>query len=240
MSSTDMGTTGFTSLDADLLFGLSRLDTCTVANAIECTGVRLRNEGYMNATVGCLTPALAPLVGYAFTLRVRTSEPPIAGHEFVDRVDWWDRLLAVPSPRVLVVEDVNDHPASGSVLGDVHANIYRALGCAGVITNGAVRDLPGLEQLGFPAFAAHVSVSHAYTHVIDVGGPVTVGGLKVRAGDLMHGDRHGVLSIPLDIAFRLPLIAEQNHRRERSIIDFCNSPQFTIDGLKALLEQSSQ
>ena len=61
-------------------------------------------------------------------------------------------------------------------------NIYWALGCAGVITNGAVRDLPALRRLGFPAFASHVSVSHAYAHVVEVGRPVTVGGLKVHTG----------------------------------------------------------
>jgi regulator of RNase E activity RraA len=219
----------------ELAVALRRLDTCAIANAIECTGVRLRNEGFADATIACQVAAPRPLVGYAFTLRLRTSDPPIEGRDFTDRVDWWDRLLEIPEPRVLVVEDADTGPATGSFLGEVHANIYRALGCAGVVTNGAVRDLPGLEALGFPAFASHVAVSHAYAHVVEVGEPVTIGGLRIAAGDLMHGDQHGVLSVPLSVAPRLPRIADRLHRRERAIIELCRSPHFSVDALKALL-----
>jgi regulator of RNase E activity RraA len=226
-------------LPAQLMAELGRLDTCSVANAIEVTGVRLRNEGYVDSTVTCLVPTDAPLLGHAFTLTVRTSEPPIGGSRFVDRIDWWDRLLALPEPRVLVVQDVQGHPGSGSFLGEVHATLYQALGCAGIVTNGAVRDLPHLERLGFAAFAAHVSVSHAYAHVIDFGKPVTVGGLQIRTGELMHGDRHGVLSIPLEIAPDLPRIHARNRRRELAIIEYCRSPGRTVEGLRALLQEPS-
>lgn len=222
-------------LSPEQFAALRRLDTCTVANAIEATGVRLRNEGYMDSGIACLFPALPPLIGYALPLRVRTSEPPIEGRAFIDRVDWWDQLLAVPEPRVLVVEDVHSHPGTGSFLGEVHANIYRALGCAGIITNGAVRDIPALSQMSFPVFAAHISVSHAYAHVIEVGGPVEVGGLQVETGDLMHGDWHGVLSVPPVVAGDLPAIAERQKTQEQTIIEFCRSPGFTVEGLKALL-----
>jgi 4-hydroxy-4-methyl-2-oxoglutarate aldolase len=224
---------------AGLAAALRRLDTCAIANAIECTGVRLRNEGFADATIACLVAASRPLVGYAFTLRLRTSDPPIEGLDFADRVDWWDRLLEIPEPRVLVVEDTDTGPATGAFLGEVHANVFRALGCAGVVTNGAVRDLPGLEALGFPAFASHVAVSHAYAHVVEVGEPVTVGGLRVTAGDLLHGDQHGVLGVPLSVAPQLPHIADRLHRRERAIIELCRSPHFSVDALKALLGRLS-
>ncbi len=227
----------YTALDPALLRELGGIDTCTIANAIEVTGVRLRNEGYADSTVACLLPELPPAVGYAFTLRVRTNDPPIDGGDFVDRVDWWDQLLTVPPPRILVVEDVHAEPGTGSFLGEVHASVYRALGCAGIVTNGAVRDLGGLERLGFPAFAGHVAVSHAYAHIIEFGVPVTVGGLEVAPGELMHGDRHGVLAIPIAVAAALPGIVARNRVRERAIIDYCRSPERTVAGLKALLQQ---
>ena len=222
-------------LRADTLESLRNLDTCVTANAIEATAVRLRNEGYADATIRCLFPELRPMLGYALTLRVRTGDPPVEGPAYADRIDWWARFTALPQPRLLVVETVPGGPASGSVLGEVHANIYRSLGCMGFVTNGAVRDVPALRKLGLPVFAAHVCVSHGYAHIVEVGEPVTVGGLTVKTGDLLHGDVHGVLCIPLSVAAQLPAIAAQQRRQERDIIDYCHSPDFSADGLKRLL-----
>jgi regulator of RNase E activity RraA len=224
-------------LNAELLARLRQLDTPTVANAIEFTGVRLRNEGYMDATVRCLFPELAPLLGYALTLRVRTSDPPMQGRRYVENLDWADELLALPVPRVLVVEDVGGGPGSGALVGGVHASIYAALGCAGVVTNGAVRDLPAVRALGFHAFASYVAVSHAYAHIVEVGAPVTVAGLEVSTGDLLHADQHGVLSVPLSVAARLPAIAARREAEERKVVDFCSSQAFTLAGLRRLLQQ---
>jgi regulator of RNase E activity RraA len=235
MTSPASGNSEAAVLATDKFESLRNLDTCTLANAIEATGVRLRNEGYMDSSVRCLFSDMPPLVAYALPLRVRTGEPPIEGLAYVDRVDWWDQLLSLPGPRVLVVEDIEGGPATGSFLGEIHAHIYRSLGCAGIITNGAVRDLPTLRQMAFPVFAGHVSVSHAYAHVVEIGVPVAVGGLEVRTGDLIHADCHGVLAIPLDVAADLPAIALRQKKQEQAIIAFCRSPAFTVEGLKQLL-----
>lgn len=224
-------------LRADQLDALRKLDTCTLANAVERTGSRLRNEGYIDSTVRCLFPELPPLVGYAIPIRVRTGNPPLAGRAYVDRVDWWDQLLVVPEPRILVVEDVQSNAASGSFMGELHAHIYRALGCAGIVTNGAVRDVPALLEMGFQAFASHVSVSHAYAHVVEVGNPAVIGGLEVRLGDLLHGDMHGVLSIPPHVVDELPEIAANQKKIEEIIKAFCASSDFSPEGLRQLLQQ---
>jgi len=221
--------------DPETLQLLRNLDSCAITNAIETTAVRLRNEGYVDASIQCLFPELRPLLGYALTLRVRTGDPPIEGISFVDRVDWWERFLAVPEPRLLVMHAAPGGAASGSVLGEVHANIYRALGCKGIITSGAVRDLPALRRLGFPVFAGHVSVSHGYAHIVEIGEPVSVGGLTIRTGDLLHGDAHGVVSIPLQVAHALPAIVARQKQQEQAVIDYCHSAEFTVEGLKRLL-----
>jgi regulator of RNase E activity RraA len=224
-------------LAPSVLQALQALDTCSLANAIEATGVRLRDEGYADATVRCRFPDLPPLLGYAFTLRVSTTHPKVAGVRYVDHVDWAPQLLAVPEPRVLVVQDVGSDPHTGSFLGEVHANIYRALGCSGVVTDGAVRDLPALRALGFKTFATFVAVSHAYAHVVEAGAPVRVGGMTVRSGELLHGDQHGVLCLPASVAAGLPDIVREQKARERRIVEFCRSPGFNVEGIAALLRQ---
>jgi regulator of RNase E activity RraA len=76
-------------------------------------------------------------------------------------------------------------------------------------------------------FAGNVSVSHAYAHVFDFGGTVEIGGLKVKPGDLIHGDRHGVQTIPLEIADRVPAVAHDILQQRERLIGLCRAPNFT-------------
>jgi regulator of RNase E activity RraA len=209
-------------LEPATLEELRGLDSCSVANAIETFGVRLRNTGFDDSTIRCMFEDFPPLVGYAATVRVRTSEPPMEGDSYYYRLDWLDHLSSVPTPRVLVVEDLDSHPGLGSFVGDVHINILRELGFAGVVTNGAVRNVDAAHALKFQMFARNLSVSHAFAHVFDFGGPVRVGQMHVRPGDLLHGDRHGVQTVPFEIAQRIPSVAQRLNAEERELIEFAN------------------
>jgi 4-hydroxy-4-methyl-2-oxoglutarate aldolase len=221
------------SIDPAALAQLAQLDACTVANAMETFGVRLRNSGFTDANVRCQFDELPPLVGYAATVRIRTVEPPMEGDSYYYRLDWLQHLVSIPAPRVLVVEDMDSHPGLGSFVGDVHANILVALGCAGVVTNGAVRNVEAARALKFQMFAHNVSVSHAFAHVLDFGGNVHVGGLQVRPGDLLHGDRHGVQTVPREIALKIPAVAQQMRTEEKELIDFCHSSTFSLERLRS-------
>ena len=220
-------------LTTEQLEALRRLDACTLANAIEKFHERLRNEGFVDHTVRCLFPQLPPMVGYAATITIRGSLPPTTDGKYIDRTDWWDYILSLPAPRVVVVQDVSSRRGLGSLVGAVHMNILRALHCAGVVTNGSVRDIPAAESDGFHFFAGSVSVSHAYVHIVEIGKPVEVGGLTVKSGDLLHGDLHGVQSVPLDIAGRIPEVAAEITAREQALIALCRSPEFSVEKLRA-------
>lgn len=219
---------------------LGRLDACTLANAIETFGARLRNEGFADNSVRCQFPERPPMLGYAATIKVRGSAPPTTDGQYADRTDWWDYILSVPGPRVVVVQDVATKVGLGSLLGAVHINILAALGCVGAVTNGAVRDLHAVRQMAFPLFAGSVSVSHAYIHIVEFGTPVEIGGLKIQSGDLLHGDLHGIQSIPAEIAGRIPLAAAKIVAREQSLIALCRSKEFSLEKLRAAVarEQS--
>jgi regulator of RNase E activity RraA len=138
---------------------------------------------------------------------------------------------------MVVVEDADERPGVGSFVGEVHANILKALGCVGYATNGSVRDLPAMHKLGFQVFAAHVSVTHAYRHIVEFGEPVSVGGLMVASGDIVYGDCHGLLTIPENIVERLPATAEEMWKAEREVIALCQSPDFSVDRLRTVVRE---
>jgi 4-hydroxy-4-methyl-2-oxoglutarate aldolase len=219
------------------LEAIRTLDTCTVSNAIERLNVRLRNEGFINGTVRCRFPNLEPMLGYAVTGRIRSSSPPVSGRCYYDRMDFWQYVATIPEPRVLVLQDIDHAPGVGAFVGEIHANIGLALKCVGCITNGAVRDLPPVKTLGFHLFSGSVSVSHAYAHLTDFGAPVEIGGLKIMPGDLMHGDRHGIQSIPLESVPGIPAEAQKILVAESRLIQYCRSPQFSLAGLAEKLKK---
>jgi len=220
-------------LTPDLIGALQRLDACAISNAVETFDCRLRNEGFVDGRIHAMFDDLDPMVGHAVTVRIHCSSPPAVGRTYWDRTDWWNYIVTVPSPRIVVVEDADERAGLGAFIGDVHANILTALGCVGCVTNGSVRDLPAVHAIQFQMFAAHAGVSHAYVHIVDFGGPVTIGGLCVQSGDVLYGDRHGVLNIPLEVVAQVPAVAERMLAAERKVVALCQSGPVSLEQLGA-------
>jgi len=206
--------------------------TCAIANAIETLNLRLRNEGYSSGTLRSFGANSKPIVAHAVTVRIRCSSPPPDGHDYLESTQWWNYVLSVPAPRIVVIQDVDPNPGAGALVGEVHANILRALGCVGVATNGAIRDMPALRRLDFHAYARTLSVSHGYSHIVDMAHPIEVEGLKISPGDLMHGDVHGLLTIPRGAEELIVTAAERLSERERTIIELCQRDEFAIEPLR--------
>ncbi len=221
-------------LTQDELAALRRLSSPTVSNAIETLNVRHRDEGFMDHSVRCMFPELGVMVGYAVTA-VYQAAVPAPSHRPPPLRAYWEYVQTMPAPRVVVGLDMDDKPGLGANWGDVQANIHRALGCIGGITNGAVRDLDEVRALGFHFFAAHVAVSHAYSHLVDFGVPVRIGGLTVHPGDLIHADQHGVVLIPQEVARDVIAAAERVAADEAAIIAVCQSPDFSVERLQAAI-----
>ncbi len=221
-------------LTAAELDALRAITSPTVCNAIETFKVRPRNEGFMDSTIQCRFPDLEPMVGYAVTAKIRAGERP---EQALAPWDMWSEMEKVPRPRIVVIEDLDyPHPV-GSFWGEVNGSVYKGLGAIGTVTNGGVRDLPEVRATGFHFFSSCILVSHAYIHLVEVDTPVNVGGLTVSPGDLLHGDEHGVTSIPMEIARDLAKAADAVEARERVIIDFARSPECSPDGLRRLFQQ---
>ncbi len=176
----------------------------------------------MGMEIRCLFPELGPLVGYAATGTIRARGRPA----HADQTALYEHVRTVPGPRVVVVQDLDQPPGWGSLWGEVNATIFGALGCAGCVTDGCVRDLKEARAMRFHFFARGPGVSHAYVRVESAGEPVTVGGLRVSPKDLIHADQHGVLLIPKEIAAELPAAAERVIAGEQSLLGWVRSPDF--------------
>lgn len=218
-------------LPVGVLSALERFDTPTLANAIEAFDVRSRAEGFASASVRAIFPEERTVLGRAVTGKIRSASPSREGYA---RRAWWDHVLQVPGPRIVVFEDVDDTPGVGAFWGEVQGNIHRALGCVGVVTNGSVRDLNEARAIPFHYFAGGVSVSHAYVRIVEFGREVTVGGLTVAEGDLIAADQHGVLSIPIALADKLPAAADRLIEREQTIVRLCRSHDLDLDELERI------
>jgi 4-hydroxy-4-methyl-2-oxoglutarate aldolase len=216
------------------LDALKKFGTPTLANAIETFNVTPPTAGFCGPEMRCRFPEMETMIGYAVTARVSADQPPSAVRPPVYEPDYWRYIVAQPAPRVAVVQDIDTQPV-GALWGEVNSTIHQALGCVGMVTQGGARDLEEVRRIGFHYFSTHVLVSHGYGVFVDYGGPVRVAGLSVRTGDLLAGDRHGVLLIPagIDLA-ELADVAARIETLEQEIFRFCRSPQFNIEGLTAI------
>jgi 4-hydroxy-4-methyl-2-oxoglutarate aldolase len=214
-------------LTATQLEQLRRIDSPTIANAIETFGVRPHTSGFMGADIRCLMPELGTMVGYAVTV---TADSQTDGKPFDPRV-WWDVLNAInasPKPAVLVFQDIGPRPTHSCHFGDGMATITSRLGAIGLVTNGGVRDLAGVRALGFRFFAAGVVVSHGNFLVVSTGHPVEVSGVRIEPGDLIHGDENGVVLIPAEVGARVIDAANKVITEESELIGYYRSEAFSL------------
>jgi 4-hydroxy-4-methyl-2-oxoglutarate aldolase len=208
-------------LEPPVLEALRRYDTPTLSNAVEAFDILPRDQGFASMDIRCMFPDLGPMVGYAATATIRAR-----GRGSDDQSPLWAHVQALPGPRVVVVQDLDEPPGHGALWGEVNASLFTALDCAGVVTDGCVRDLDEVRAIGFHFFARGPGVSHAYVRVESAGAPVEVGGLRIEPGDLLHADKHGVLLIPHDLAAELPAAADRIIAREQTFIRWLRSPDF--------------
>jgi regulator of RNase E activity RraA len=184
---------------------------------------------------------LPPLVGIARTASIRAAHPSdlpaAAARELSDA--YYAYIDKGPKPSVVVIQDLDGHHGYGCHWGEVNSSIHKGFGCGGVITDGGVRDLPDIAE-GFQMLAGSVLPSHAYVHVVDYGRPVSVAGMRVRDGDLIHADQHGAVVIPHEVAAKVKKAAKLVQARERVIIEASRQSGFNIEKLRAAQGKSAE
>ena len=138
----------------------------------------------------------------------------------------------LPGPAVVVFQDLDDPPAAAT-FGEVMCTTYKAFGAAGLITSGAGRDLDQVEVLNFPCFTSGTICAHGYCHFPSLNVPVHVGGVLVHPGDLLHGDRNGVTTIPNEIASAVARACKEYTDAEAVVMDYLKRPAVDPKGFAA-------
>jgi regulator of RNase E activity RraA len=216
------------------LEALTAFDTPTICNALELIVPERRSIGFNRRPLVAPFPDLKPIVGYARTATIRSREPHSRSKAETRalRMGWYEHVAAAPLPSIAVIQDV-DGPDSGfgAFWGEVQTHVHQALGCVGVVTDGSVRDIDAMAT-GFVVLAGSIMPSHAHVDVVDFGRTVSVAGMIVSAGDLVHADRHGAVVIPPDAVHKLPEACAVLARREKVILDACKAPGFSVERLR--------
>ncbi len=201
------------------LAALAKFDTPTISNTIELFEVRPRAAGYMDGRIRACFPEMPPAVGYAATATMRCAEPRREGDVYGSLDEQVARFGELAGPAMVVFQDLDDPPLAAT-FGEIMCTTYRAFGASGLITSGGARDLDQVRRLGFPAFSNGAICSHGYSHIVDLHGAVRVGGLTVHAGDLIHADTNGVVTIPLEIAAQVADAAVEFMAAEAILLDY--------------------
>lgn len=219
-------------MDDSLLAVLRTVDTPTVCNAIEVAQGQRGFANFTRATMIASDPAGGALVGYARTAKIAATDPPMEAPDVIRarRMDYYRHMAAGPRPALAVIEDVDPVPL-GAYWGEINTNVHKALGLSGALTNGVIRDLGDLPK-GFPLVGGAVGPSHGFVHIRDIGTPVTVFGMSVSDGDLVHADRHGALVVPADVIPDLAAAIAQMQATEAVLLDAVRGKSLSIEAFE--------
>ena len=197
-----------------ILEQLQKFDTPMLANTIDYIDPTPQAEIYLAGTIESMTPSVGPTTGMAVTCVADTSTP--GGEPDVDL--FYQQLEAIQKmnePVVWVVQTVGSRPDHECVMGDGMGKLLYAAGCVGVVTDGGVRDIPGLTRIPFAAYARLKTVHHCPMRFTRGNEPVVVGGVSIKQGDVIHAGPEGVIRIPSACLPELPEAALRMQAFER-------------------------
>ena len=221
-------------MDPALLELLRRVDTPSVCNAIEVAQGRRGFDAFTRGTMLCSAPEEPAVVGYAATARISALRPPTEDPATIRtrRMAYYRMMAEAPQPSVAVIEDVDFPDCVGAYWGEINTTVHKGFGMAGALTNGVMRDLGDLAP-GFPVVAGSIGPSHGFVHVLENAVPVTIFGLRVAPGDLVHADRHGAVVVPPEVIPRLAGAIARMQATEKLVLGPARAPGFDFAAFEA-------
>ena len=189
-----------------MLEELKNFDTPSITNVVAtyptsplCLGLYnpWTENWYTDQTIRCMYPELGRLVGHAVTCVYSVPDPNYNRLTWADVVDALD---AMPKPTILVLEQKFPPQIAGKVglAGGNMVSAMKAVGCVGLISNGPSRDLDEIRPMKFQYMLTGVTAGHGAMAVQAINVPVSVGGMEVMPGEIIHMDENGAVKFPAE------------------------------------------
>jgi len=190
--------------ELEILQALKEFDTPSITNVVAtypanplCLGLYnpWTENWYTDQTIRCMYPELGRTVGYAVTCVYGLPDPAFNRLTFMDVIDALD---ASPKPTILILQQKFPPEIAGKVglSGGNMTSAMKAVGCLGVISNGPSRDLDEIRPMKFQYMLTGVCAGHGGMAVYAVNVPVSVGGMDVCPGEIIHMDEDGAVKFP--------------------------------------------
>ena len=223
-------------LTTEQLAALREIDSPTVSNAIERFDIRPRVDGFAGWELRCAFPEIGTTVGYALTCTADSTTNSRVDERGLLRL--WEALEKAPQPSVVVIKDIGPERNRSCHMGEVMATTAKAFGAVGCVSDGGLRDVMEVRALGgFQYFCPGFVASHGNPVICDVNVEVTLAGLAVRPGDLLHGDVNGIVVVPASVADRVADEAARVREMERELLEFVRKPGLTAEKLRRFRER---
>ena len=212
----------------DILRKLATYETPLVADALDAFEDVDPLGLFAGFDIKCMFPDLGPMCGRVVTALVDSTTPGVSLDDTKLR-DIVRALAAQEGPGVVVLKAAGPDRSHTCVIGDQMAAIFKRHGAVGVVTDVGVRDLRAVRELGFQLFAAGTVPSHGTFRVVDVNCQVEISGMALRPGDLVHGDRNGVIRIPESVLDRLLEPILRRRKVEQEFHAFLSAPDYSLE-----------
>ena len=192
--------------EQEILENLKEFDTPSITNIVAtypknplCLGLYepWRQNWYTDQSVHCIYPELGRLVGYAVTVVYSLPDPNFNRLTMRDLVE---ALGKSKRPSIVVIKQ--DFPPEilpkVGLCGGQMTTMFKACGAVGVITNGPSRDIDEIRPLKFQYIMSGVTPGHGNMAIHAINVPVSVAGMDVAPGEIIHMDENGACKFPAD------------------------------------------
>jgi regulator of RNase E activity RraA len=194
--------------EQEMLEELKAYDTPAITNVVAtypehplCLGLYKpwTENWYTDQSIRCMYPELGRTAGYAVTCVFGLPDPNFKRLSFMNVVE---ALEMSKKPSILVFQQKFPPELAGKVglSGGNMTSAMKAMGCVGGISNGPSRDIDEIRHMNFQYLLSGVTAGHGGVAVHAVNVPVSVAGMDVSPGDIIHMDENGACKFP---AFRL-------------------------------------
>ena len=192
--------------EQEMLEELRNSDTPSITNIVAtyplnplCLGLYnpWTENWYTDQTIRCMYPELGRTVGYAVTCVFSLPDP---GYTRLSFIDVLEAMEASRKPSILVFQQKFPPQIAGKVglAGGNMTAAMKAVGCVGAISNGPSRDIDEIRPMQFQYMLTGVTAGHGPMAIHAVNVPVTVAGMDVCPGEIIHMDENGACKFPAD------------------------------------------